>query len=1003
MSTHLIRKLISEAQLSTAFKEAIKLANQVGVSENDIIHLESRYNEIEKQKNYGILINQDYLIELNKITKSFLDILAGIQSNKIYPKFLVRKTHFLPRKMLGRENELKKISEILSRKNFVGISGVGGIGKSTILQRYIKEEEGNYDHILLVDVQTDFTKDHEDEILLNNKLFNAFLDKNLLKTIGYEREEMEKIETNIDSILKDGNFASNKFEVGLKTQSAPGDLYREFNNVLDVLSDIGEHKKMLCIIDNAPHVLEKFLIDLPKGENWHWVIASRTEIDSVENIYISHLDEDQCIELFSIHYHADRRIEDEKELDELKKILAHIGYNTYVIELLAMEANAKWWTIIDLSNYIKEQGILLRSSGTLEIEQGSDKGGRPYELLLKRFSIAALNELEKYILRLMAYLPSEDFEWKDLKFILAVTEEDEKQDDSLKVINSLVKKGWLRKVGATKIVCHNIIQAIFKSENELTFDNCGNIVRYIAGGMYFLLNPSEDTKDELENITEKEIDTFLDCSIDILHMLSKNESKLGESDQLPFYVASLALVSRMLSNFGKHADAIERSLHALNLAEKYYELLLSKYEWPKDIYATLCYNCSLFYLENKNESEYILFLRRSIAEHKKVHEKEVLCEKLHEWWLTTISIERDIDNRYEGSDYLAEEIENILDETINYKLYFISLFYLGIYYQMIRNNHEKGFIWLKAALDYSIQGQKKNPEFFSSSNAFILTPLSKSLRYLGQLSESLKYAKESITDVEKNNNKNGEETYNAYENYVFSLGAFDNKRFDDLMLACENCIKFSYQHSIIKWATLPIHVKLGELYSITRNRKKALDTYKEVLQRIESGAYSTDADGNLINEPKQIINWKVKAYLGIADIYEKSEKSYTKMLDITNKALKSTVEYPEFKSEFPSEYYKIVFTLGKAHFHLKNHLKAGEYLTTSIDFYEKEQSENYIDLSLHYMGLSLSFRVAKDIDKTIEYQEKLVNILQKLHSDHIHDSKEMLENLYLERKQVKGY
>jgi hypothetical protein len=999
MSINSIKKLIGQAKLSTAFDEAKKLVTSLEVSDNDITHLKSRYERIEEQQRFNVINNEEYSIELNKITKSFLDILVDIQSNKIYPKFLVRKAHFLPRKMLGRENELKKISEILSKKNFMGVSGVGGIGKSTILQRYIKEKEADYDHILLVDVQTDFTKDHEDEILLNNKLFNAFLDKNLLKTMGYEREEMERIGTNTISLLKDSNFASSKLEEGFNAQNTHSDLYVEFKNVLGVLSDIGKHKKMLCIIDNVPHVLKNFLVDLPKGENWHWVIASRTEIDSVESIYLSHLDEDQCIELFSIHY-SNTRIEDEKELDELKKILALIGYNTYVIELLAMEARAKRWTLTDLSDYIKKQGILLRSSGTINIELESNDNGRPYELLLKRFSIAALNEQERYILTIMAYLPPEEFDWKVLKWVLAVTDEDEKQDVSLKVVNNLVKKGWLREVGATKIVCHNIIQAIFKSENNLNFDNCGNIVGYVANVMIYILNPTENAEDEIKNISEKEVNSFLDYSIDTLNILSKNELELSKPNQVIYYISSLSLLAYILNNFNKNEDALEKCLHALNLTEKYYELL-SKEDWPKDAYAILCYNCSFFYLKNKNESEYILFLKKSIIEQKKVQEKEVLFEKLLGWWLDSIPLAKELNNNYEGSDYLAEEIENMLDDTINYKLYFGALFYLGIYYQMTKGNHEKGVIWLKSALDFSTQGQKKNPDFFSSSNAFILTPLSKGLRYLGQLSESLKYAEESITDVEKNGNKNGEESYNAYENYFFSLSACNKT--DKFIPALENCIKFSYSHGTITWATLSLHVALGKLYSGKENYDKALAVYEDALKRIESGVYSTDENGNIINEPKQIIKWKVRSYLGRADIYEKSEKDYTKMLDNAHKALKSAEEYSDFKTEFPSEYYEIVFTLGKSHYWLKNYSKVVEYLTESIDFYEKAQPDNVLDLSIHYMGLMFSFRVAKDIDKAIEYQEKLVNTFQKSHSDHLHDSKEMLENLYLERKQMKGY
>jgi len=75
LDTEKLKDLVAKGNLAEAINLMLNISNQFLLSFNkDILLLSSRYHAIQSDKRKGVISNEEYLIETNAITYSFLEL-----------------------------------------------------------------------------------------------------------------------------------------------------------------------------------------------------------------------------------------------------------------------------------------------------------------------------------------------------------------------------------------------------------------------------------------------------------------------------------------------------------------------------------------------------------------------------------------------------------------------------------------------------------------------------------------------------------------------------------------------------------------------------------------------------------------------------------------------------------------------------------------------------------------------------------------------------------------
>lgn len=87
---------------------------------------------------------------------------------------------------VGRENEMKEISERLKNNNVLFINGVGGIGKSTIVRKFIRENRDEYEVMLYLEYEGDIKHTISDDNQIHISTVRKYSGESI--EIYYERK-----------------------------------------------------------------------------------------------------------------------------------------------------------------------------------------------------------------------------------------------------------------------------------------------------------------------------------------------------------------------------------------------------------------------------------------------------------------------------------------------------------------------------------------------------------------------------------------------------------------------------------------------------------------------------------------------------------------------------------------------------------------------------------------------------------------------------------------------
>ncbi|SEM66318.1 Tfp pilus assembly protein PilF [Chitinophaga rupis] len=315
------------------------------------------------------------------------DKMAEKNTGISFPKELTLK---IPRihqdDIIGRTDELLELHNLLFKnERVVVVNGIGGVGKTTLVQGYLSKYYKSYQHIVWI---SQLTKNIASDII------NA---EGLLENLSIVKQDKEVMQL--------------------------------FHEVLSKLRAI-PHSPNLLIIDNADETLTALKDLLPGQPDWHVLVTSRELIKEFYPKELDFLSAENAIALFKKHC---THIKQDDQIAELVKV---IDFHTLTIEILAKTAQLRRTDIQTLKRAIEED---LQSN--VYIKHKGEKIDKVRSYLSSIFNLSRLNEEETWLMKQFSCLPAEFHSYAVLLELIDPGED--KKDRFPEILNRLLEQGWL--------------------------------------------------------------------------------------------------------------------------------------------------------------------------------------------------------------------------------------------------------------------------------------------------------------------------------------------------------------------------------------------------------------------------------------------------------------------------------------------------------------------------------------------------------------------------------
>ncbi len=354
---------------------------------------------------------------------------------KEFPHFLTNIPHNLTENVFGRDEDLEELKKLLEENSTVlVINGMGGIGKSTIAQKYVQVNQNKYDHIAYIEVPTEF-----------------------------ESKKSESDEFTLLSTLTDTLAAGLDIQFDAKTP-----LENKFSTIMLMLQNIDGNN--LLVIDNTSSILYKYANELPSPPNWKILTTSREQIGDFTLKDLSVLQPEPARQLFYKHYKL------EKDDTILDYVFEKIGWHTLTIELLSKTCSARGIKLKELKELIDKEGLDFKIKAKVATPHGktNPEGEYLFEHLLATFVID-LNEGCKTLLTYFSILPSVPIPYSDLIELFGINKEND--TEFFENLNQLEKYGWLIKNNTENTFrCHQVIQEVTRKKLLPDENNCETLI-----------------------------------------------------------------------------------------------------------------------------------------------------------------------------------------------------------------------------------------------------------------------------------------------------------------------------------------------------------------------------------------------------------------------------------------------------------------------------------------------------------------------------------------------
>ena len=333
--------------------------------------------------------------------------------------------------LIGRGGTLNDFKSVIAQNSKAAVvTGIGGIGKTEFIKRFLADNASEYSKIGWFDYHDSFK-----ETLLFNK-------------------NEQGVEGRAEELVANSNFPVDDTE-------------NRWHELLRLLNELD--KNVVLVFDNVDDVKQEdfesilklkcsviFTTRLPMAERKHTL-----------RIYpLDFLTPEDCARLFEHYY--DRKVED---AETLQKIVVRAGCHTLALELLAKTCKTSRRTIGEFYEELQKSGFNLEGIKEEVMRENGKESKRFIEHMTKLFSLAAIEKgsLEEHILKNLCTIPLDRFDIATLRDWLGLSSYNE--------LESLNDKGWIRisEDGET-VTVHNVVAEVLAIELQPVLADCENLL-----------------------------------------------------------------------------------------------------------------------------------------------------------------------------------------------------------------------------------------------------------------------------------------------------------------------------------------------------------------------------------------------------------------------------------------------------------------------------------------------------------------------------------------------
>lgn len=655
-----------------------------------------------------VVIDEDENVYEKQYPEKKKKVEVVVEKTADLPKFIT-SIHSPPEKFVGREVEIAALQKRLENESLpLLVSGMGGIGKTSIVAKWFAEYLDEYDHIMWIDCLT--------------SLPQAFVN-------SLETKELPN-------------------DWKLKEKELP-DIYTK--RILHKILNIGG--KNLLIIDGWDNETEinQFHqeLNLP---NWTVLITTRVQSSSLPCFTVGKLDEIIASTLFERH--ASQAIND----PILPQLLDYIDYHTLTIELLAKT--------FDSTFYIEsiEQLLQLLQENKWEDEDlmidikinHSEEYVQVYSHLLATFHLSELSEYEKWLLLQFSVLPPIPINGKELGEWLKT--EKKQKNKYVNALNGLAKKGWLENLKNKNYQIHPIVQTALRYHLEPNNKNCAFLIESFTKLLYikqrespmskkvyipyvtFMLNYITQKKYNVAELLKKLALVFHDQYDSQKALFYQKKANDIYEDTLDMGNLKLAssynLLSMIYQDLGDFQESLSYQKRAIEIMETNKE--------SSDIELASSYNnISLIYMELEDTHKTLYFQLKAVQIFEDIHEPNhpelaILYNNLSSIYLKMVD--------YDKALYFQKKSVSIIEKEFEP----LHPYLAGAYNTLSLIYNESGK--LEEALNYQKKAIKIKEVIFEPFNIQLgisYNNLASLYRDMDNLTKALHYQKKSVEIKEK--------------------------------------------------------------------------------------------------------------------------------------------------------------------------------------------------------------------------------------------------------------
>ena len=344
-----------------------------------------------------------------ELTRKFEEAWQYAVEKKLYayPSYIAKPPFFI-----GRRDELERLRQWLfeSDSKCLVLSGMDGIGKSTLIRNFLADTENLYDQVFWL-------------------LYTGSMEK----TLGDDSQLL------ISS-------------VGKSVEESDSDYYiRKLKALKESLKD----ENSIFVIDNYLGDFNKAFYSFLSG-NWRVIVITRENRDDNDftHIELPEITDSEDLYCF-IENHTGCPVTEENA-GYVNNIIERTYRNTLLLELISRQIGKSYLSFKEMSDILDQTGLFHLRKEKIHYVKDTEVFHDTFASVITRiFTIESMDFVRQNILRIVSVFPATVIPVSDLKYLYP--------EISLNVLNDLKDEGWLK--GGHSIEIHPLIrEAVIQNE-----------------------------------------------------------------------------------------------------------------------------------------------------------------------------------------------------------------------------------------------------------------------------------------------------------------------------------------------------------------------------------------------------------------------------------------------------------------------------------------------------------------------------------------------------------